>query len=103
MLSQALYPNMAKTGNVKLLVKLFLVFLFHFVLLLCSKFSLQKLWRLYFGSEFASASHILDLFLLLMCITFLSISLGYPGFAAIKKVEFANYSVVIGSFSIFAE
>ena len=99
MLSQALYPNMAKTGNVKLLVKIVSsIFIpFCFCCYAVSFFS-SEIMEIIFGSEFASASHILDLFLLLMCITFLSISLGYPGFAAIKKVEFANYSVVIGSF-----
>ena len=95
-LSQALY---AKTGNVKLLVKIVSsIFIpFCFCCYAVSFFS-SEIMEIIFGSEFASASHILDLFLLLMCITFLSISLGYPGFAAIKKVEFANYSVVIGSF-----
>lgn len=98
-LSQALYPNMAKTGNVKLLVKIVSsIFIpFCFCCYAVSFFS-SEIMEIIFGAEFASASNILDLFLLLMCITFLSISLGYPGFAAIKKVEFANYSVVIGSF-----
>ena len=98
-LSQALYPNMAKTGNVKLLVKIVSsIFIpFCFCCYAVSFFS-SEIMEIIFGSEFTSASNILDLFLLLMCITFLSISLGYPGFAAIKKVEFANYSVMIGSF-----
>lgn len=98
MLSQATYPYMAKTNNIRLLIKIVVLTAIPYFLgcLVLSNFS-EEIMVLIFGEAFREAAVYFELFLLLMCITFLSMNLGYPGFAAIKKVKFANYTVMIGS------
>lgn len=98
MFSQALYPHMIKSGNVRLLVKVtFLAFIPFSLICMGISVYTEEILVLIFGSSFQAASEFLNLFLILMCITFISITMGYPGFAAIKKVQFANYTVVVGS------
>lgn len=97
-LSQALYPNMVKTGNLNLLLKIVLSLFIPFCLFCyVTSFFSQDIMRLIFGEAFIEGDKILDLFLILMCITFLSVSLGYPGFAAIRKIKLANYTVIVGA------
>lgn len=97
-LSQALYPHMAKTHNLKLLVKIVSLALIPFILgcTIAYTFS-EEIIVLIFGDAFRSASEYLRLFLALMCITFISITIGYPGFAAINKIKLANYTVMFGA------
>lgn len=98
MLSQALYPNMAKTNNLKLLVKIVIfVSVPYFIGCFIASFWTFEIVTLIFGSEFAASAELLKLFIVLMCITFVSVTLGYPGFAAVKKVQWANYSVIFGA------
>lgn len=98
MLSQALYPNMAKTNDLKLLVKIVIfTSIPYFIGCFIASFWTFEIVTLIFGSEFAVSAELLKLFLVLMCITFVSINLGYPGFVAVKKVQWANYSVIFGA------
>lgn len=98
MLSQALYPNMAKTNNLRLLVKI-VVFasIPYFIGCFIASFWTLEIVTLIFGGEFAASAELLKLFIALMCITFVSVTIGYPGFAAVRKVQWANYSVIFGA------
>lgn len=96
--SQALYPHMAKTGNLSLLFKIVSIlsipfFTGSYIL----SFFTEEIIAIIFGSNFVESQNLLKLFLFLMCITFISVSIGYPGFVAIQRVQIANYTVIIGS------
>lgn len=96
--SQALFPYVTKTNNLKLLIKTVVglaipVFIGCYVLSFFSK----EIIIFIFGDNFSQASSLLELFLLLLCITFISVNIGYPGFSAIKRVYWANYTVMIGA------
>lgn len=96
--SQALYPYVTKTNNLKLLVTVTIglaipVFLGSYVLSIFS----EEIMILFFGKDFYEAAGLLKLFLILLCITFISVNIGYPGFSAIKRVYWANYTVMIGA------
>lgn len=97
-LSGALYPYTARTKNIKLLFRITLSTYILFILgiLFIGYFS-EDIILLVFGKNFISSVPLLNLFLGLMCITFLSIMIGYPGFAAINKLQLANYTVILGS------
>lgn len=97
-LSQVIYPNMAKTNNLKLLVKIILfASIPYFIGCFILSFWVTEIVTLIFGKEFESSAEFLRLFIGLMFITFISITLGYPGFAAVKKIQWANYTVIFGS------
>lgn len=98
MLSQAVYPNMAKTHNFKLLLKIVVATAIPYFLscYIVSLFA-EDIMTLAFGEAFKAGGYLLNLFLILMCITFVSITIGYPGFAALEKVQWANYTVIVGS------
>lgn len=96
--SQALFPYVTKTNNLKLLVKIIMgmtipVFVGCYILSIFS----EEIIIFLFGEGFREASTLLELFLLLLCITFISVNIGYPGFSAIRKVQWANYTVMIGA------
>lgn len=98
MFSQALYPYMAKTNNVSLLFKLVVVTMVPFALgCYAVSFFAEEILLWIFGPAFVEGSEFLRLFLFLMCITFISINIGYPGFAAVNKIHWANYTVMIGA------
>lgn len=96
--SQALFPYVTKTNNLKLLVKIIMgmtipVFVGCYILSLFS----EEIMIFVFGERFREASSLLELFLLLLCITFVSVNIGYPGFSAVQKVQWANYTVMVGA------
>ncbi|MCU9998452.1 oligosaccharide flippase family protein [[Pasteurella] aerogenes] len=97
-LSQAMYPYTARTGNLSFLIKVVIGLFIPFVIgcYVISYFS-YDIMTIVFGSEFYNGGELLNYFLFLMCITFLSVSIGYPGFAAINKIHLANYSVLVGA------
>lgn len=101
--SQASFPYLTKTGNLGLLVKVAVGLLLP-VSVGCYVVGLfaNDIMALVFGEAFRSAGELLQLFLILLNITFFSILIGYPGFSAIGKVQLANYTVMIGGvFHIF--
>ncbi|QXO58612.1 oligosaccharide flippase family protein [Morganella morganii] len=101
--SQALYPHMANTGNAKLLLKMILGLSLVMIIpatigFIYSEFVLELL----FGVEFRQGSEILRVFILTGFIGFISVFMGYPAFAALKRVDIANKSVMIsGGFLFF--
>lgn len=98
--SQALYPYMANTGNSRLLLKV--VSGLSLVMILPAGIGyIYSEWvlELLFGQEFAQASEILRIFILTGFVGFISVFMGYPAFASLKRVDIANKSVIVsGSF-----
>lgn len=97
-ISQALFPYLTKTGNLKLLFGIILalilpVSVFFYVAGIFS----DTIIVLIFGEDFRAAGELLRLFFILLNITFFSVLLGYPAFSAIKKVHIANYTVMVGA------
>ncbi|AMW16054.1 oligosaccharide flippase family protein [Glaesserella parasuis] len=95
--AQTMYPYMVKTGNIKLLCMV-VGLLSIPVCFMCYILSLyvEEIILLLFGNDFLSANELVKQFLFLACITFVSFNMGYPAFSAIKRVKWANYTVVIG-------
>ncbi|HCR2008142.1 TPA: O100 family O-antigen flippase, partial [Enterobacter cloacae subsp. dissolvens] len=52
--------------------------------------------KLIYGANFVSAQYVLKIFLIISVVTFVSVNLGYPAFAAMGKVKLANYTVMFG-------
>lgn len=96
--SQALFPYMVKTGRLDVLLKVAFALLVPYVIV-CIGLSMwtTEIIVLIFGQEFAEAGELLKLFFVLASITFLSVNVGYPGFSAVKRVEWANYTVMMGA------
>jgi PST family polysaccharide transporter len=96
--AQALFPYMAKTNNTTLLMKVVLVMITILsIVCLSVGFWANEIMGLIFGDEFIEAGAILQLFLIITIINFLSVNFGYPAFAGIGKVHIANYTVVLGA------
>lgn len=97
-LSQALYPHIAKTGNISFLIRVIAwVFIPFSALCLTAAFFADRIIILTFGANFAPAADYLRLFLILACIVFVSISISYPGFASIRKLQTVNYIIISGA------
>lgn len=96
--SQVLFPYMVKTGRLDVLLKVAFALLVPYVIV-CVGLSMwaTEIIVLIFGQEFAEAGELLKLFFVLASITFLSVNVGYPGFSAVKRVEWANYTVMMGA------
>lgn len=96
--SQALFPYLTKTGNLKLLFNVILALILPVSLsiYIIGLFA-DEIMVLIFGESFRVAGEFLRLFLILLNVTFFSVFFGYPAFSAIKKVHIANYTVIIGA------
>lgn len=95
--SQALYPYLARTGNSKALLKIMAVLVPVFIIG-CLGVSLisADFIRIFYGNGFEDAARIFNIFLLSLIVTFVSINFGYPAFAALGKLHWANVTVFIG-------
>lgn len=95
-LSQALYPNMARTRNFSLLFKVI-----KGAVGICIAGGLfgaiagEWIIRLLFGSSFAESYPVLLVFLLTLLVNTPSVLLGYPLLGALGKTMVANQSVLI--------
>ncbi|HFT9206809.1 TPA: O100 family O-antigen flippase, partial [Escherichia coli] len=96
-ISQALYPYVARTGNKNILFKTILLLLIPMILgcSICFIYAAEII-KLIYGASFVNAQHVLRIFLIISIITFVSINLGYPAFAAMGRVNLANYTVMLG-------
>lgn len=100
--SQALYPYMANTGNSKLLLKV--VAGLSLVMLVPAGIGyIYSDWvlTLLFGAEFAQGSEILRAFILTGFVGFVSVFMGYPAFASLRRVDIANKSVMVSGGFLF--
>src|SRR5699024_12490943 len=87
---------MANTGNSRLLLKV----VFGLSLAMIVPASLGFIYSewvlaLLFGIEFQKGREILRVFVLTGFIGFISVFMGYPAFASLKRVDIANKSVII--------
>lgn len=96
-LNQALYPYMANTKNIKLFIKICLALLAIIVIPFSVIFYYaEDVLSIIFGDEYRAGVDILRIFLVTGLIALFTMLLGYPAFAAINKVRYANISVIIG-------
>ena len=97
-IAQALFPYMAKNKDSKLLMK---VIAFTGIPLtfgcITVGFFANDILALIFGDEFRQSAHILQIFLVITVVNFVSVNYGYPAFAGIGKVHIANYTVMLGA------
>lgn len=99
--SQALYPYLANTGNSKLLLKI--VFGLSLAMIIPASIGYifaDQVLALLFGDEFSQGSEILKIFILTGFVGFISVFMGYPAFASIKRVDIANKSVIVSGSSL---
>ncbi|QRG80663.1 oligosaccharide flippase family protein [Citrobacter sp. R56] len=95
--SQSLYPYLARTGNSKALLKIMAVLIPLFILgCLVVSFISADFIHIFYGNGFEDSVHIFNVFLLSLIVTFVSINFGYPAFAALGKLRWANITVFIG-------
>lgn len=96
--AQAVYPYMVKHNNFKLLMQIAIGL--EIVLItgtyILSFFS-ENLIVLLFGEEFRMANEYFKVFLIILCLSGVSMLFGYPAFSMVKKVQWANYTVIIGA------
>lgn len=98
-IAQALFPYMANNKDTNILTKV-LVFIGIPLSLFCiiGSYWASDIMSIIFGHEFREASYVLQLFLIIAMINFISVIYGYPAFASIGRVNLANYSVMLGAF-----
>lgn len=97
-ISQSFYPYTAKTKNYNFFIKFIMLTAFLLVFF-CGfvSFFTEDILLLFYGEEFAIVSDVLKVFLVTIVVNYICVNFGYPAFAAIDKVEFANLTVLIGS------
>lgn len=95
--SQALYPYLARSGDIRALYKFVLILLVPLVLgcSVCYLFA-EDILRIFYGEQFSSAYSILRIFLICSVINFISVNFGYPAFSTIGRLDIVNRSVYIG-------
>ena len=102
-INQALYPYVAKEKNIKLFKKIFysviilnimgVIFLFYFG---------ESIFTLLFTQEIGDESiEVFHIFLLANLVTVPSVLIGYPLLGALGYTQYANSSVIFGSFIHF--
>ncbi|BBT67265.1 MULTISPECIES: oligosaccharide flippase family protein [Aeromonas] len=100
--SQALYPYLARSGDIRALYKFVLILLMPLVLgcSVCYLFA-EDILRIFYGEQFSSAYSILRMFLICSVINFVSVNFGYPAFSTIGRLDIVNRSVYIGGIAQF--
>jgi len=95
--SQALYPYLARSGDVRSLYKFIIILLFPMIIG-CSIFYVYAgdVLSLFYGPDFRAADSILKYFLVCSIINFVSVNFGYPAFATINRLDIVNRSVYLG-------
>lgn len=95
--SQALYPYMTRTKDLKLFFRILKWSLATSLLGLCAGLLFGEWFLgLLFGKNFSESYPILVIFMITLCITAPSILLGYPLLSALGDSRAANGSVIIG-------
>lgn len=96
--TQALYPYVAKRNDHRMVLKV--VFILGGPILIISfiGYLLAPIFiATFYGKDFISATPIFNVFIILTVITFISVNFGYPAFAAINRLNVANYTVIFGA------
>lgn len=94
--SQALYPYLARSGDINSLYK-FVIVLIIPLTIGCSFFYYYSEYVLswFYGEEFGQAYEILQIFLICSVINFVSVNFGYPAFSTINKLYIVNRGVYL--------
>lgn len=96
-LNQALYPYMAKTKNIYLLLRIIgVVMLAILIPFAGTVYFAADILELIFGYDYRPAVGILRIFLFTGLFALITMFLGYPAFAAINQIKYANLSVIVG-------
>uniref|UniRef100_UPI0007E51A30 oligosaccharide flippase family protein n=1 Tax=Pseudoalteromonas sp. MQS005 TaxID=1854052 RepID=UPI0007E51A30 len=98
-IAQALFPYVAKNKSSGVLFKILPVILVPLI----SGSAIVVMWSneimvIIFGEQFSNSGGVLQIFICLTSINFISVIFGYPAFAAIGRVSVANYTVIFGAF-----
>jgi len=97
-INQALFPYIARTRRLSDLLKA--VPVISVILIIgCLGVWLFSDYLVYiiYGQNYSDAKPILGVFLILVVVTYLNVSFGYPLFAGIGRPEIANYTVISAS------
>lgn len=94
--SQALYPYLARSGDINSLYK-FVIVLIIPLTIGCSFFYYFSEYVLswFYGEAFGQAYEILRIFLICSVINFVSVNFGYPAFSTINKLHIVNRGVYL--------
>ncbi|AVF76125.1 hypothetical protein AL539_21570 [Vibrio alginolyticus] len=97
-ITQALFPYLALNKNSNVLINVLCIvgIPLSLFLFLTSHFT-SDILNLIFGHKYIEAYPILNYFLVIIGISFISSMFGYPAFAQLNKVNYANYTVILGS------
>lgn len=96
--SQALFPYLTRTGDRKVLFKLVgLLFIPLCVGVAFCIYHSAFIVTTIFGQDFVAATKLLQIFLITLLVTFISVNFGYPAFASIGRVDIANKSVIMAA------
>lgn len=95
--SQALYPYMVRTKNYIVLYKVIMVcFCIACSGALFGFFAGEEILNIIFGLEFEKASQVLNVFMITIIISSISLIIGYPALSPLGFGSKVNISVVIG-------
>lgn len=100
--SQALYPYLSRTGDLRTFYK-FLGLCFVAIVLgvIVTFFFSKEIMLLFYGEDFAQGYKLLRVFLVCSLINFIGVNFGYPAFSIINRLDLANKSVIIASLFYF--
>nr|WP_231620032.1 oligosaccharide flippase family protein [Pseudoalteromonas sp. NGC95] len=97
-IAQALFPYMAKNGDRRLIFLILgLVGIPLSLIAVITGVWASEIMSFIFGPKFYDAGQLLQIFLIVTIVNFISVILGYPAFASIGKVSIANKTVVFGA------
>ncbi|EPO5266054.1 oligosaccharide flippase family protein [Providencia rettgeri] len=97
-ISNALYPYMARTKNLRLLIIITISLLLSSIIfcLFLSNYTVPLFFSI-FGNEYVSSSNYFNLMLILVPINITSILFGYTAFSIVDRPHITNYTVIISS------
>ncbi|MFU0446969.1 oligosaccharide flippase family protein [Pseudocitrobacter faecalis] len=96
--TQALYPYVAKRNDHKMVLRVILILGVPMLIVSFIGYLLAPAFiKIFYGSSFLEATPIFNVFIVLTIVTFISVNFGYPAFAAIDKLNVANYTVICGA------
>ncbi|MCY1289777.1 Polysaccharide biosynthesis protein [compost metagenome] len=96
--NQALYPYLANSKNTTIFFRIMAASaLLMLPPVIIAYFYSGEILAICFGEPFRAGSEILRAFLITSYVGVLTILMGYPAFAAVKRVDLANKSVIISS------
>lgn len=101
--SQAFFPYLSKDskdkGNKKRIYFLFVIISGVVLSILCYilSFFVFDFLNVFYGGKFNDSTRILNIFLFTTVVAYFSVNFGYPMFALIERVNYVNYTVIIGA------